>query len=224
MTECIFDKELPQKSPFTGKFFQMTTFCFGVYTVHQSMHSHINISVTLPLVAFISVHPSFHFYNALILHLKSLLSQHLQEHFPFLSSLYFQDFETRFTYFPSVKYVVFLSLSVSLCRMFLFHLSLFVSFLRGQIQRKPWCMGPYAGVDYNLTLCPLQSRLQHIYHTFIMDNPMPESTLTLCQSRLYPQQGLWIWPLLCLSVHVIQLFFSYLTPIPFRFVSHEATD
>jgi hypothetical protein len=25
-------------------------------------------------------------------------------------------------------------------------------------------MGPYAGVDYNLTLCPLQSRPQHIYH------------------------------------------------------------
>ncbi len=26
-------------------------------------------------------------------------------------------------------------------------------------------MGPYAGVDYyNLTFCPLQSRLQHIYH------------------------------------------------------------
>jgi hypothetical protein len=24
--------------------------------------------------------------------------------------------------------------------------------------------GPFAGVDYNLTLCPLQSRLQHIYH------------------------------------------------------------
>ncbi len=24
-------------------------------------------------------------------------------------------------------------------------------------------MGPYAGVDYNLTLCALQSRLQHIY-------------------------------------------------------------
>jgi hypothetical protein len=23
---------------------------------------------------------------------------------------------------------------------------------------------PYAGVDYNLTLCPLQGRLQHIYH------------------------------------------------------------
>jgi hypothetical protein len=25
-------------------------------------------------------------------------------------------------------------------------------------------MGPYAGVDYNLILCPLQSRLQHIQH------------------------------------------------------------
>jgi hypothetical protein len=25
-------------------------------------------------------------------------------------------------------------------------------------------MGPYAGVDYNLALCPLQSRLQHIYY------------------------------------------------------------
>ncbi len=40
-------------------------------------------------------------------------------------------------------------------------------------------VGPYAGVDNNLPLCPLLSRLQHIY-------PMPESTLTLCQSRLYP--------------------------------------
>ncbi len=37
----------------------------------------------------------------------------------------------------------------------------------------------YAGADYNLNLCLLQSRLQHIY-------PMSESTLTLCQSRLYP--------------------------------------
>jgi hypothetical protein len=25
-------------------------------------------------------------------------------------------------------------------------------------------MGLYAGVDYNLIICPLQSRLQHIYH------------------------------------------------------------
>ncbi len=35
---------------------------------------------------------------------------------------------------------------------------------RGQIQRKKWCMEPYAGVDYNLTLCPLQGRLKYIYH------------------------------------------------------------
>ncbi len=55
-------------------------------------------------------------------------------------------------------------------------------------------MGPNAGVDYNLTLCPLKSRLQHIKGT--MSNPIPQSTLTLCQSRLYPpRQGLWIWPL-----------------------------
>ncbi len=52
---------------------------------------------------------------------------------------------------------------------------------RGRIQRKTWCMGPYAGVDYNLTL--------HVYsrvdsNTFNMGNPMPESTLTLRQSRL----------------------------------------
>jgi hypothetical protein len=51
-------------------------------------------------------------------------------------------------------------------------------------------MGPYAGVDYNLTLCALQSRLQHIYqatHARVDLNPMPESTLS-------PSQGLWIWP------------------------------
>jgi hypothetical protein len=51
--------------------------------------------------------------------------------------------------------------------------------------------GLYAGVDYNLTLCPLQSRLQHIYHGqpyAIVDlNPMPESTLS-------PRHGLLIWP------------------------------
>jgi hypothetical protein len=34
---------------------------------------------------------------------------------------------------------------------------------RGRIQTKTWCVGPYAGVDYNLTLCQLQSRLQYIY-------------------------------------------------------------
>jgi hypothetical protein len=38
------------------------------------------------------------------------------------------------------------------------------SVVRGRIQRKTWCMGPFAGVDYNLPFCLLQSRLQHIYH------------------------------------------------------------
>jgi len=28
----------------------------------------------------------------------------------------------------------------------------------GRIQRKTWCMGLYAGVDYNHTLCRLQHR------------------------------------------------------------------
>jgi hypothetical protein len=34
---------------------------------------------------------------------------------------------------------------------------------RGRIQRKTWCM-LMPEVDYNITLCPLQSRLHHIYH------------------------------------------------------------
>jgi hypothetical protein len=33
----------------------------------------------------------------------------------------------------------------------------------GESKEKTWCMGLYAGVDYNLTLCSLQRRL-HIYH------------------------------------------------------------
>jgi hypothetical protein len=45
-------------------------------------------------------------------------------------------------------------------------------------------MGLYAGADYNLTLCPLQSRLQHIYHE--LSNPMSESTFTPMADRLYP--------------------------------------
>jgi hypothetical protein len=53
----------------------------------------------------------------------------------------------------------------------------------GRIQRKTWCMGPYAGGGYNLTLCPLQSRIQHIYHgqpyARVDPNPMLESTLAL---------------------------------------------
>jgi hypothetical protein len=49
----------------------------------------------------------------------------------------------------------------------------------------------YVGVDYNLYLCPLQD----MYY-WAMGNPMPESNLTLCKSRLCPRsQGLRIWPL-----------------------------
>jgi hypothetical protein len=38
------------------------------------------------------------------------------------------------------------------------------SHIRGRMQRTTWCIGPYAEVDFNLTLCPHQSRLQNIYH------------------------------------------------------------
>jgi hypothetical protein len=75
---------------------------------------------------------------------------------------------------------------------------------RGRIQRKTWCMGPYAGVAYNLTLFPLQSPLQHIYHghwaTLCQSqpyNPMPESTLTPSQG-LCPRMDFW-FPTMTLS-------------------------
>jgi hypothetical protein len=46
---------------------------------------------------------------------------------------------------------------------------------RGRIQRKTW--DPNAGVDYNLTLCSLKSRLQYNYHeqpfARVDLNPMP---------------------------------------------------
>ena len=53
-------------------------------------------------------------------------------------------------------------------------------------------MGPCAGVDYNLTLCPLQSRLQHIYH----GQPYARVNLNppILESTVSPSQGLWIWP------------------------------
>jgi hypothetical protein len=57
-------------------------------------------------------------------------------------------------------------------------------YLRGRIQGKTWCMGPYVGVDCNLTLCPLRVD----YDTCTMGNPMPELTLSSCQE-------LRIWPL-----------------------------
>jgi hypothetical protein len=55
-----------------------------------------------------------------------------------------------------------------------------------EFKEKHGVMGPYTGVDYNLTLCPLQSRLQHIYHgqpyAKVDLNPMLGSTLS-------PQSG-----------------------------------
>ncbi len=42
-------------------------------------------------------------------------------------------------------------------------------------------MGPNAGVDYNLALCPLQSRLKHIYH----GQPFARAYLNPMQRRLY---------------------------------------
>jgi hypothetical protein len=54
---------------------------------------------------------------------------------------------------------------------------------QSQIQVETWCMGPYTGVDYNSPY--VNSRVDS--NIFTMGNPMPESTLTLCQSLLYPQ-------------------------------------
>jgi hypothetical protein len=46
---------------------------------------------------------------------------------------------------------------------------------RSNPKKKAWCIGPYAGVDYNLTLCPLQSRLQPLQHIYYGQ--------PICQSR-----------------------------------------
>ncbi len=64
---------------------------------------------------------------------------------------------------------------------------LYVQMDRGRMQRKTWCMGPLAGVDYNLALCILQSQLQHFTlggqpYARVDLNPMPEPTL-------FPSQG-----------------------------------
>ncbi len=64
--------------------------------------------------------------------------------------------------------------------------------IRGRIQRKTCCMGPYAGVDYNLTLCRLQNRVEH------MDHGQPDARVDLIpmpESSLSPSQDLRIWPL-----------------------------
>jgi hypothetical protein len=53
---------------------------------------------------------------------------------------------------------------------------------RGRIQRKTWCMDP--GTELIITSPCVHSRVDS--NTFTMGNPVPESTLTLCQCRLYP--------------------------------------
>ncbi len=63
--------------------------------------------------------------------------------------------------------------------------SVYVSDLVESKEKYGVCGTP--GVDYNLTLCPLHSRLQHIYY----GQPYAGVDLTLCQRRLYPpNQGL----------------------------------
>ncbi len=61
----------------------------------------------------------------------------------------------------------------------------------GRIQRKIRFMGPYAGVDYNLTLCPIQGRLQHIYHR------QPYAIVdVVARVDFIPLSGTLIWQLL----------------------------
>jgi hypothetical protein len=53
---------------------------------------------------------------------------------------------------------------------------------RDNVQKETWCMKSYDGVDYKLTLCRLQSRLQNIYHgqpyARVDLDPIPESTFS----------------------------------------------
>jgi hypothetical protein len=53
-------------------------------------------------------------------------------------------------------------------------------------KEKTLCMGPYAGADYNLTLCPLQSRLQHIHQWATLCLSRPQ---TYARVDLFPQSG-----------------------------------
>ena len=57
-------------------------------------------------------------------------------------------------------------------------------------------MGSYAGIDYNLTLLYVHSRVGS--NTFNMGNHIPEWTLL-------PSQGLWIWPLSAFNIKEIYI-------------------
>jgi hypothetical protein len=100
---------------------------------------------------------------------------------------------------------------------------------RSQFLKKSMLHGPYityiyAGGDYNLTLCPLQSRLQHIYHAQpyarVDLNPMTEPTLS-------PSQGHWIWPQDIRVFFLINIVFKagicyhWLTAPFFRYVTNN---
>ncbi len=61
-------------------------------------------------------------------------------------------------------------------------IQVWVRYQRPNPKENHGCMGPCAGVDYNLTSPYVHSRVDS--NSFTMGNPMPESTLTLCQSRL----------------------------------------
>jgi hypothetical protein len=62
--------------------------------------------------------------------------------------------------------------------------------LRGRIQRKTWCMGPYAGADYNLTSPYVHPRVDS--NTFTMGIGQAYARVDLIpmsESTLYPQSG-----------------------------------
>ncbi len=58
----------------------------------------------------------------------------------------------------------------------------------------------FARVDDNLTLYPLQSRLQQIYRGHRQRYSKVDLN-TLPESALFPSQGLWIWPLYSPELH-----------------------
>jgi hypothetical protein len=65
----------------------------------------------------------------------------------------------------------------------------------GRIQRKTWSIGPYIGVDYNLTLCRLQQL--HVHCTMGIGQPYATADLNHMpefMSTLSPGQRLRIWP------------------------------
>ncbi len=67
------------------------------------------------------------------------------------------------------------------------HMGTYYCINRDCIRRDSWCMGPYAGVDYNHTLCRLHHNYRWQSYACVDLSPTPESTLS-------PSQGLRIWP------------------------------